>query len=313
MIDPSDFLDSLTTSMSSMYVYSKAKEFIDEKFNHNSDQLSHKFSKIFKIQGWDLDSTMETIEIIKATESVEYDHIDKSLDWIIAYEIPPSNIKEDISLKHILSSKKPSEWQHSLHEVGVTSAFSSPKELTLDEIIQAIVKMNPDSEAILEYANGSLKKDVLKVKEIKKSDLLPDEQKISKWDEKVVRKWAQKVKESNWLTKPKRILEAVAVISQGNYLLNKYGPRFTQIITVLITLKTGDCGLLMQVSTGEGKSLIVSILATIKCLQGHTIDIVTSSNVLAKRDAVSMKEFYYLFALTCDHNDEFANKKKCYS
>jgi len=38
----------------------------------------------------------------------------------------------------------------------------------------------------------------------------------------------------------------------------------TQILTILIMMNSNSKGLLMQVLTGEGKSLIVAILAVIK-------------------------------------------------
>jgi preprotein translocase subunit SecA len=83
--------------------------------------------------------------------------------------------------------------------------------------------------------------------------------------------------------------ELFAVVMRGIQLVEGYLPRYTQIITVLLMLYSEKRGLLMQVSTGEGKSLIIGMLTIIKCLQGHTIDIVTSSPVLAKRDAHEMK------------------------
>jgi preprotein translocase subunit SecA len=44
-------------------------------------------------------------------------------------------------------------------------------------------------------------------------------------------------------------------------------------------------GIIAQIATGEGKSTIVAILAAIKALQGEKVDVITSSEVLASRDA----------------------------
>lgn len=51
-------------------------------------------------------------------------------------------------------------------------------------------------------------------------------------------------------------------------------------------------GILGQISTGEGKSLIIAILAVIMNLLGYTVDVVTSSKVLAERDAKEFNVFY---------------------
>ena len=64
-------------------------------------------------------------------------------------------------------------------------------------------------------------------------------------------------------------------------------------------LKLGkDCGTLSQISTGEGKSLIVAMLAVVQGLGGKKVDIMTSSEILAKRDASEKESFYKLFGLS---------------
>ena len=58
--------------------------------------------------------------------------------------------------------------------------------------------------------------------------------------------------------------------------------RSTQLMAIIIFLKTEDQGVLEQVSTGEGKSLIIVALAIVKkALQRENVDVITSSSVLA--------------------------------
>jgi preprotein translocase subunit SecA len=61
-----------------------------------------------------------------------------------------------------------------------------------------------------------------------------------------------------------------------------------------------DKGLLAQISTGEGKSMIVAMPATLNALIGKKVDIVTSNGVLATRDARHFGPFFDLFGLSCD-------------
>jgi preprotein translocase subunit SecA len=68
-------------------------------------------------------------------------------------------------------------------------------------------------------------------------------------------------------------------------------------------------GLMLQVSTGEGKSLIIAMLAAVQQLSAQLeengrkkfIAVVTCNQILAKRDADEMKPFFELFELTTDH------------
>ncbi len=82
--------------------------------------------------------------------------------------------------------------------------------------------------------------------------------------------------------------EAIAVIKRAIVLdsnkQNKHHElRNTQLLSVLIMMESEN-GLLSQIATGEGKSTIVSVMATIKALQGYKVDVITSSLILAKRD-----------------------------
>ena len=81
-----------------------------------------------------------------------------------------------------------------------------------------------------------------------------------------------------------------------------YEPRDTQLLALLFFLfKDKNKGLIEQINTGEGKTIIIALLAVIKALEGKKIDILTSSCVLAERDAKEMKDFYNLFGLTVDY------------
>lgn len=97
-------------------------------------------------------------------------------------------------------------------------------------------------------------------------------------------------------------------------LFKIYGKRLrdTQKIAILSAAKSGK-NLLSQVNTGEGKSFIISCLAILRILidPDDTVDIITSSSVLAQRDAESMRKLYEAFRIEVGHNcDEDVEKRK---
>lgn len=79
--------------------------------------------------------------------------------------------------------------------------------------------------------------------------------------------------------------------------------RDTQLISIL-TMHNSQSGVLMQISTGEGKTFIGVAFAIFKVLKGEKVDIVTSSSVLAIRDATSKvnKKIYNFFNIKVGHN-----------
>lgn len=82
--------------------------------------------------------------------------------------------------------------------------------------------------------------------------------------------------------------------------------RETQKVTILAALlapinQERKKNLLAQVRTGEGKSWIVLAVAIVRGLLKQKTDIVTSSSVLAQRDAFEYREVYEAFDLTVGH------------
>ena len=100
-------------------------------------------------------------------------------------------------------------------------------------------------------------------------------------------------------------IELISVMIKVNGKIFRYKPRETQKIAVLFFIfKQKNSGLIQEILTGEGKTIIISFLAVIKAFQGKKVDILTSSTVLAERDANEMRNFYGYFGLSVD----FCNK-----
>lgn len=80
-------------------------------------------------------------------------------------------------------------------------------------------------------------------------------------------------------------------------------PYNTQILAVLLMinekqLKDGEYkGVYSQIKTGEGKSLVFALFAAFSATCGRKIDVITSNNYLADRDAAKYRKFYDNFAV----------------
>ena len=76
-------------------------------------------------------------------------------------------------------------------------------------------------------------------------------------------------------------------------------------------------GKIVQINTGEGKTIIISLLAVLKALELHQVDIITSNEVLAAQGVAQRVDFYKLFGLTtATNNADATNQNKpraCYN
>ena len=97
-------------------------------------------------------------------------------------------------------------------------------------------------------------------------------------------------------------------------------PRLIQIICLLYYLEgyENNCGLILEVLTGEGKTLTISFLALYLAILGNKVDILTSSPVLAERDAKNREILFKRFGISCDFcrsdskKDNGENMYECY-
>ena len=305
----SGFLNSLTFKLSVIIVLSKVKKYFTDLYGDEKwTLLGKKISKLLLNEEWTIDKIFKFVKKIRR-RNWQFKEFDKVIDWILSYNLTDSSEVDSITLNFIISKINPHDWNIYLHKLGIHTAFIPPKEQTLDELIESIMKLNSENDKIRRYAR-KLKAEVLKIKDVSKSKFFDTDKPISEWERSDILNWWSAFKAYDNKSKNSIIREAISVIMRGNKLLHDYYPRFTQIITILILMKWSNSGILMQVATGEGKSLIVAMLATLKWLQGHTVDIVTSADHLAERDAKEMESFYALFGLTVGDNKSMSNGEK---
>ena len=80
-------------------------------------------------------------------------------------------------------------------------------------------------------------------------------------------------------------------------------PRINQMISWTL-LALSDNGRLLELATGEGKSCVIAMFAVYRVLTGEKVDIVSSSPILAQRDASEWEKFLGMFGITVDTNTD---------
>lgn len=95
----------------------------------------------------------------------------------------------------------------------------------------------------------------------------------------------------------------------------RWKPRLTQMVSWCIMVLS-ESSQLIQVGTGEGKSCIVAMFAAYRAMIGENVDIISSSPVLAERDAKEWRVFYENLGITVDYNTNktgVQELRKCYN
>ena len=99
-------------------------------------------------------------------------------------------------------------------------------------------------------------------------------------------------------------------------LTQGFFPRFTQVVSCAILLLSEETrGCLVEIATGEGKSCIIAMLASMLAKSGKFVDIVTSSPELARRDVENWSEYYSKCGLSVSHNVDLKDdgeRTRCY-
>ena len=219
------------------------------------------------------------------------------------------------------------------------------KERTADEIIESIKSQLPPQIEHLFPELSAIKENVYEIKEKEKCasqlfDMDDYELKnelnwtqISKYTKHHIAHWTTKFKEvasrkRRFQNNHSLLIEAFAVIRRGITVFyetekNAQGvvPRDTQMVATLMFFQqlsaqgsAQGTKLMQQISTGEGKTMILCMVAIYKALLGEKVDIVTSSSVLATRDAVRQRPLYDLFNVTVSHccHEEISKRRKAY-
>lgn len=187
----------------------------------------------------------------------------------------------------------------------------------LIEVITDLNKTNPELTSFI--SSGKFTQQFEAVKQCYGDDsaLLAQGMPIKQWSEEAIKNLSAHLIANPSIAKDKANLpEIIAVTMRANRICSQYELRDVQILSLLILLAGNGQGRLAEIGTGEGKSTTTAILASIKALQGEAVDVITSSPLLAKRDAQSWQRYFDMLSLSASHNinpDYQSGFKECYS
>ena len=213
---------------------------------------------------------------------------------------------KDESLFDIFEKYEDNFWEYKIKQLGLPN--KSENERSLDEIFSELLKNNTSINNALLKTTGELKQIYYNIEKKFYMEGEGDNKPIEKWNSEDILKWSKSTTTKKNINEDFFITELLAVIKQANYLSDGHYPRKVQMIAVLLFLfSPKNKGLFTQIKTGEGKTTIVAILATINALRGKYVDVLTSSEILAERDSKEKQKFYSMFNLSVTHakNDHF--------
>ena len=123
------------------------------------------------------------------------------------------------------------------------------------------------------------------------------------YDKTKFQKWTKEELPKLEINNPNKVTGSIlGMISLAIKKTRGYYLRNTQIIAILLFIyKDPKKGLIEEISTGEGKSCIISSLSIYFALKKKKVDIISSSYTLAQRDSEEFRELYSYFNLTTDY------------
>ncbi|CAF3462152.1 unnamed protein product [Rotaria socialis] len=261
--------------------------------------LHRKLTKIVLV-GWSIESIKRLIENIYSEETLK--HLSNGIDSIYEYRLKEydSNVKGN-HLFDILKCTPAIRWRQEIHALAIFQTFKGSFDKDLEKLKTELYEINKDNA--ISFLNDE--KLVASYKSIQdtykcKSKLFENCNTIDQWTSVEIKKWTGIVKSTPDIVSQ---AEKLAVIKRTIEITSKYPPREIQLLSVLILInQEKNTGRLSQINTGEGKTTIVAMLAAMKALEGHKVDVVTSSPELAKPQAKQQRKFFEHFGLTVSDN-----------
>ena len=197
-----------------------------------------------------------------------------------------------------------------IHKFLVEKTFQKDEELSVNQIAKKVAEKSKKS------AFASSAENIIAEYEKIKTILLSQNQTFKEISSKKISEWsANEISKCTLEIKNKKIFpnrtEIISMVLRAAEMKNKFSPRDTQIISLISLLnKPSISVILSQINTGEGKSLIVAMLAAVLSLEGFFVDVVTTSMELAIPEVDTQTDFFEVLNIFVTHNDIAEDRNK---
>ena len=225
------------------------------------------------------------------------------IERLANYQVGPDFLNRyGISAQEIIQTHSPAEASWIIDQLISDRTFSLAKNQKT--ILQEFVESNhgyPEIEKLAQIFNQQL-------------DLIWQRQPaLEGWQAEDFLNWRKQLVFE--ISSVDKVLSVITQVARRTILDGTAYPRTTQLLS-LLSLISAPGGSLAEIATGEGKSLIIAMLAAYHGLMGRSVDVVTSSGTLAIRDAQNplYQNFFNLLGLSVSHNvsDATSYDKACY-
>ncbi len=302
-----ELLNKIITEISDVMAKNKyIKDYAASLFKLDGVFLNRLMQLVAK--NWDFEHILEFITKLKdrivTGEFLNLDAVVSTFDTLYFYDFPPTELQ---NLEQLILSTPEAAKQYVIQK-SLNTFFKKRKIREIPELIALLKKKNAENPQILRLLNSSKLIDIIqKSKKVYST--------ITHWEKIHIQNRVYELRSS---AKDESALpEILALIRKAVKLELQWEPWDTQLFAVLLFLHSdSNKGRLIEIATGEGKSLIIAMLAVIRALQGEKVDIVTSQAELARRDSATYKKFFECFNFNVAENSEqhyTSGLKPCYA
>ncbi|KAK0174293.1 hypothetical protein PV327_011004, partial [Microctonus hyperodae] len=215
----------------------------------------------------------------------------------------------DDNIDEISSMITINDIQMELNKYVINKTFPGTYEKSCERLIQEFTELNSNQTIskidLDEFNHVTLDLNASPI-------LFFDSEPINGWNEDHIKKWINNFKLR--LLNKETVLnhELLGVIKRTVELTTNIKLRDVQFLTAIQLLKcVKGKGRLAQVNTGEGKTIIIAVIAAYHALMGKKVDIITSSSLLAIPQSKQYEKFYSTLGLSVTHNIDLSSNYKC--